>query len=304
MAWRDRPYAYDNSTYDRGMGGGRIGGIFPRPRNAVLWLLILNGVVFVTQTVVSGGAVGPLEQWFGATVGGWWQVWRYVTFQFLHANGWHIVMNMIALWLLGTALEDRFGSRRFVAFYLTCGAVAGVAYVVIMSLWAPPGLRQSPLIGASGGVYGIILAAAILLPHFRLILLFFPVPIRIAAALIFGVMILQLLGSARVAIGGDHYAMWAAMSDVAHFGGAAAAAVWLYAGTRIGRAWRMHAARDKRKGSWEKRMEQRRQRQLQIDAILEKIHQRGLGSLSWREKRLLKQATHEQRQEEQRLRHL
>jgi len=197
VSWRDRPYAYrDDRGGIGGFGGPTGGGIglsMPKPTRVVKWLLITNLLVFVVQLAAGDvhRGVGVISQMFGAVGLYWWQLWRYVTFQFLHGGMWHLVLNMLAVYFLGAPLERRMGSRRFLVFYLLCGAIAGVTYVV-MSLALGQG-GWIPIVGASGGVYGIILAAAVYFPHFRIIFLFFPVPIRLAAVIIFSIMALTVL---------------------------------------------------------------------------------------------------------------
>jgi hypothetical protein len=204
------------------------------------------------------------------------------------------------LYVLGTPLEQRMGPRRFLVFYLLCGVAAGVAYVV-MSLTVGEG-HWNPIIGASGGVYGIVLAAAVYFPHFRIIFLFFPVPIRLAAIIIFSIMaltVLQGLGAGEARTG----EFW---SQVAHFGGAAAAAAWiLLARGRPQRSPIGATLTEKiRNGRWERKLREQQKMQAEVDRILEKIHIHGIASLSAREKRLLKQATDKQREEDKRVQKL
>ncbi len=281
--------------------GGGTGFGLPRPPRVVAALLVVNLAAFVGQILFNlaarGHGVGPLSAYLGVTVGDFWQLWRYVTFQFLHDVGWvwHIVLNMLGLYLLGGPLERLWGGRRFLTFYLTCGVAAGVAYVIIGLVGKLD--PRIPIIGASGGVYGILLAAAVLLPHFRVILLLFPVPIRLAAVLIFGAMVLTVLsslGSGRT---------WAAMSDVAHLGGAVAAAGWLWAVPRVRSAtWQARAR--VREGAWQRRLKRRQAEQEEIDRILQKIHDEGLQQLTRKERRTLQQASRRQREAEQKLRRL
>lgn len=263
----------------------------PRPSRVVKYLLLINIGVFVVQLL----AGGVLEAWFGVTLGGFWQPWRYVTFQFLHSRFglWHLGLNMLGLYMLGSPLERQWGARRFLTFYLSCGATAGVAYVLAGALVG--GSWNTPLIGASGGVYGILLACAVLMPHVRIILLLFPVPIRLAAVLIFGAMALVLLRSVRAGVYSGQF--W---SDVAHMGGAAAAAVWLWGVPRVSR-YAADARRSSRKGTWERKMRRRQDEEAEIDRILQKIHTDGISSLSRREKRTLQQASRRQGDEDRRV---
>lgn len=294
MGLNDRTYWQEEEQ--AGYGGSAMGRMtmgLPKPSSAVKILLIMNVIVFVIQTFADQsrgpGDPGVLSAQFGVTVAGSWQVWRYITFQFLHGGFWHLLMNMLGLYFLGSPLERKLGRRRFVVFYLLCGVVAGVAYVVIGTLGELPKAR--PIIGASGGVFGIILAGAVYFPHFKLIFLFFPVPIRLAALIIFSGMMLLVLRSAASGQVGE------AMSDVAHLGGAAAAAVWIWVLPRL----RGKAGQTRKKlnqGAWQRKMKNRQAEHQEIDRILEKIKQKGINSLSQKEKDKLRQATADQRKRE------
>ncbi len=111
---------------------------------------------------------------------GW--VWQFVTYMFLHANGLHIFFNMYALYLFGRALEDKWGWKRFLAYYLVTGTGAGI----VTFLWNLLQGSSVPTIGASGAIFGVLLAFGIEFPDVML-LFFFVVPIRARfAALIYG----------------------------------------------------------------------------------------------------------------------
>jgi len=295
MGLRDRPYWRDEQTarYGRGaMGGMTIG--FPKPGRAVKVLLIINVAVFVVQAFADQprgpNDPGVLSATFGATVDGVWQVWRYVTFQFLHSGFWHIALNMLGLYMLGSALEKHWGSQQFVRFYLICGAVGGLAYVAAGSAL---GLRGDfPIIGASGGVFGILLACAILFPQFRLILYIFPVPIRLAAVLVFGGMILVVLRGLGAQETGPRF--W---SDVCHLGGAVTAAFWIWLLPGIRRKVDIGTAKIKQ-GSWQRKMDQRRAEQQEIDRILDKIQRDGIANITSKERDTLRKASMNQRRAE------
>lgn len=285
----NRPYMKDAPD---GGGGFSLG--LPRPTRAVTYLLIINAAVFLLQQILPG-----LSGLFGATVADFWQVWRYITFQFLHTGFMHLLLNMMGLYFFGMALEGLWGTRKFVAFYLTCGAVAGLAYVIIAYLFHQP--RGVPLIGASGGVYGIILATAVLLPGMRIIFFIFPMPIRVAAIIIFGVMIFTVLGGINDARAGNTRAMGQAMSDVAHLGGAVTAAVWLWGGALLP-ALRLGGRRSSsRAGNWQRKIDSRNRHQAEIDKILQKIHDRGINSLSRGERKTLQDASRRQAEEDKKI---
>ena len=295
MGLYDRPYMKEDGGGGLFPGGGSPGGGrgmmvgMPRAGKAVKILLLINIVVFILQHLFAMAFKFELSRYFGATPGAFWQVWRYITFQFLHSKGgiWHIALNMLGLYMLGTPLEQRWGSRQFVKFYLTCGVVAGIAYVVIGNL-AGQWMRDIPIVGASGGVYGVVLACAVLFPHFKLIFFLFPVPIRLACLIIFGGMFFVIMGG--ISSGQLSGQFW---SDVAHLGGAVAAAVWIWVLPKFKSS--VTEARDNiNKGAWQRKMQRLSEQQAEIDRILDKIHEEGIVSLSDREKKILKEASKRQ----------
>ncbi len=278
------------------MFGGRGGGMgmsIPKPTPAVKMLLIINAAVFLMQMFFDQ-KTGQMTRFFGVTIYDFWQLWRYITFQFLHStvDPWHLVMNMLGVYFLGTALENSWGTKKFTFFYLGCGALAGFAYVFIGAIFGLPG--DFPIIGASGGVFGILLACAILFPHFRLIFLFFPVPIRLAAVIIFSVMIFVVLRALSMGNTGG------AMSDVAHLGGALGAVYALWLRPRLVRNASASAAK-RQQGTWAKKMKKQQQLQVQIDTVLDKIRHDGINALTSSEKKILKDATEKQRKEDARV---
>jgi membrane associated rhomboid family serine protease len=116
------------------------------------------------------------------------QVWRLVTYLFIHdPTGFaHILFNMLALWMFGVDLERRWGTRGFVRYYAITGVGAGLATVAISLLPfdATRGIYTAVTIGASGAIYGLLLAWALLFPHRQILFMFiFPLPARVAAIL-------------------------------------------------------------------------------------------------------------------------
>ena len=166
--------------------------INPAHRSAVppivLQLLIANGVLFVLTAFMQL----PLDRYFALWPMGTpevvmtsqglqqvpgWMPWQLLTYGFLHANLGHIFFNMFALWMFGSALEQHWGSRRFLFFYLVCVIGAGVVQTVVASAAASGGSIY-PTVGASGGVFGILLGFGMLFPNHRIMLLIPPVPMK------------------------------------------------------------------------------------------------------------------------------
>src|SRR3954470_24062881 len=102
-----------------------------------------------------------------ADVIGSFRVWQLATYMFLHAGVFHILFNMLALWMFGTELERIWGTRNFIKFYFVTGIGAGMLTVLVSLLpFAPVAqLYASDIIGASGAVYGLLLAYALYFPN-------------------------------------------------------------------------------------------------------------------------------------------
>jgi len=126
-------------------------------------------------------------------------VWQIATYMFLHGGIFHIVFNMLALWMFGAELERMWGTRYFLKFYLATGIGAGVLTVLFSLL--PFGfarqLQYANVIGASGAIYGLLLAYAIYFPDRPIYMYFvFPIPAKIFVAIMGGIAFLSSLSEA------------------------------------------------------------------------------------------------------------
>ena len=162
--------AYSTRTYARSYLSG--GGLPP----GIKGLLIANTVMFLLESFGgrSLGAVFPYLALVPAAVVKSFFIWQLATYMFLHANVWHILFNMLALWMFGCDLERGWGTRRFLRFYFLCGVGAGVFVVLINYLVSDP---TTATIGASGAIYGVLAASATLWPD-RIILFNFLFPMK------------------------------------------------------------------------------------------------------------------------------
>jgi membrane associated rhomboid family serine protease len=131
-------------------------------------LIAINAAVFLLQQGLPG-LVGPFALW---PVGAGFQPWQLLTYAFLHGSLLHIAFNMFALYMFGNPVESVFGSRRYLAYYLVCVLSAGLAQLLTSALTG----TVYPTVGASGGVFGLLLAYAIYFPRSRVMLLFPPIP--------------------------------------------------------------------------------------------------------------------------------
>jgi len=139
----------------------------------VKWLVIVNCVIFVLQQIAGGSVI----DWFGLVPGliryrGF--IWQLFTYMFLHGGIWHILWNMLALWMFGCELEQTWGTRKFLKFYFFCGIGAGICIVILNYAFGNPSI---PTVGSSGAIYGILLVSAVLWPD-RIILFSFLFPIK------------------------------------------------------------------------------------------------------------------------------
>ncbi len=140
-------------------------------------LLILNVAIFGLQSFTDPLLLGPFALWPPASAqypgAPGFQVWQLLTYGFLHGGLTHLFFNMFALYMFGGEIERLLGTRRFVTYYLVCVVGAAVAQLVVISnINSPP----VPTVGASGGVFGLLLAFGMTFPQRRIMLLFPPIP--------------------------------------------------------------------------------------------------------------------------------
>lgn len=280
MGLYDRDYTQSDFQRQRErFGSPQMRFNLPRLTPVVKWLLIINISVFILGLIPRLGIA--LDRWFALDPRSWLtalQPWRIITYQFLHSHDfvWHIFFNMIALFFLGPPLERHWGSRKFLPFYLLCGAAGGTFYLALSVVGF---LGNEPMIGASGSVLGLLSACAILFPQFVIFILFFPVPIRVAAVALGFMYFLLVITRTGGNVGGE----------AAHLAGMAVGAAYVLLLPRLDkRVMKLRA------GSWEKRLEENRKLQVEVDRILAKVHRSGMHSLTAKEKRALKKATQEE----------
>jgi membrane associated rhomboid family serine protease len=279
MGLYDRDYTREQDesqpTYAPQM---RIG--LPSFTPAVKWLIITNAIVFLFGWIISMPTkpeIDFLENLFAlnpATPALTLQVWRLVTYQFLHGDFWHIFFNMLWLVFLGTSLERQWGTRKFLVFYLFCGIAGGLFYILLVYVGFLPAL---PMIGASGAVFGVLTACAILFPQARVFI--FPLPfsvsIRVIAIIFICIASLTILSKGKNAGG-----------EAAHLAGIAAGAIYV-----VSDSWRTALMLRFKAKRWDKHVESERKLRIEVDRILKKMYDLGLHSLTSSEKRILKKAT-------------
>lgn len=267
---------------------------------AIKQLMIVNAAVFGLNVLLLGRL-----SWAGDGGGGFWFAFswplllegyglgalRLLTYQFTHSfqDAWHFVFNMLTLFFLGTLAETRLGYRGTWKMYVVGGMGGAVLFLVLAAM---QGYAHVPLVGASGACYAMLVYAAAFAPN---VLIFNCLPLWIVAAILVGVAIYQTFIEFATGFGGG-------VSHSAHLGGAAMG--WFafkqnwfcdhvpyeYQASPLARlrtfwAQKRAAARHRADAAVE----------LQLDAILAKVKQSGLSSLSAAERRFLERASRDKR---------
>ncbi len=194
-------------------GGSRPFAIGGSATPAVKALLVINVVVFLFQTIAQALVGVRIERIFGLVpydVVHHLFLWQAVTYMFLHGGLFHILFNLLALWMFGTELESLWGTRKFLRFYL----ITGIGAAIMTTLVAPNSYTVT--IGASGAIYGLLAAYGLLFPD-RVILLYFVLPIK-AKYLVLILGLITFWSSVSASGGG--------IAHVAHLGGMIFG--WLY----------------------------------------------------------------------------
>ncbi len=270
-------------------------------------LLIINILVFVATFVLQRYDVN-LEDMFGLHffLASHFRLFQFFTYMFIHANLLHLFFNMFALWMFGRIIEQVFGVRRFVIFYFVCGIGAGLMQEVVQyvhyssSIFAeyPTYILKNILnvwttVGASGAIYGILLAFGMTFPNERLFIIPIPFPIK-AKYFVAGYAAIELL-----------YAFFGSgdgVAHMAHLGGMLFALLLILYWRREGND--LFSTLKRKLSQWNRpkmttrcggskfydEMDYNARRQAQdreIDKILDKVKKHGYGCLTEEEKRKL-----------------
>jgi membrane associated rhomboid family serine protease len=271
--------------YQESFGSAIKRGYFNMPV-AIRWIVTINLVVFLLG-IISGTLYGFLLYLFafepdmGTALT---QPWRFITYMFLHGSAFHFLFNMLWLWWMGRAVEDTLGPRNFMTLFIGAGVGGVLINLLVLNLL---GMDPNPVIGASGGVLGILVCFAMIYPTAPIMLLFLP-PIE-ARYVVAGLIALDVLfiGAA------DNVAR------LVHLGGALSGYVLLkmyYRGYNydawIGAVVNMFkTSRKPRKSSNLRSVSEaevlEETEQTELDRILEKISKKGYEGLTDEEKKIL-----------------
>ncbi len=285
MAWVDRNREPDS-------GGKNFASITP----VVKWLLIVNAAIYIIDLYLKGDAFdGPLRLGGMFTIQSAFfegRIWEFITFQFLHAHLGHLLLNSIGLFVFGPWMERWWGAVKFLCFYLLSGVGGALFFSLLVSVKFFPGGNSQGIIGASAGIYGMLVGVAVIAPSLVVTLLFPPISLTmrqlaLAALAISVAIILFGIGSNE---GGE----------AGHLGGA-------IAGFLLIRGWMLwgNSERASKKVTRGPRIDiapKIKPRTLvdlsgqsEIDAILDKISKDGFQSISDEERELLQRAAEHQK---------
>jgi len=260
------------------MGGGRLGGVLTP---GIKWLLIVFSAGYILQLFsgerVNNNVIIPL---FGLTPAAFWDhfaVWQPVTYMLLHGGLFHLLLNMLILWMFGGVLESVWGTKRFMKFFFITGIGAGLFNCIFTPTMG------IPIIGASGAIYGLLAAYGILFPN-SIIYVWGILPIR-TKYLVIGIGVFTFISSLRPESSG--------IAHLVHLGGMLIGVLYLRKellmrwGARKVKSWQREQdlQREKKKIDTENHLQE------EVDDLLDKINEVGIDNLTTWEKRRLSEAS-------------
>lgn len=237
---------------------------------------MINGIIFLLQLLGLNKLIG-LFGLIPQAVYHQFMLWQIFTYMFLHGDVFHILFNMLALWMFGSEIETVWGTNRFVRYYLLCGLGGGIATCLLSPA------ATIPSIGASAAIFGILVAYGMMFPN-NIVLVFgiFPMQAR-HFVILFGA--IELFACMRYTPDG--------IGHFAHLGGMAAGYLYLkniltwHQITRF-----MEQTKEKkRQETKEKKQVNLRLVKERVDALLDKISSQGIDSLTKQEKEFLEKAS-------------
>lgn len=253
-------------------------------------LMIINGAVFLVQHILDLFLPGAFERIFGLNHVGLlyeFKIWQLFSYMFLHGNLLHLLFNLLALWMFGGELEQKWGKKIFLKYYIFCGIGAGF-FIAVMNFIVFNYYGYAPVtIGASGAIYGILLAYGIQWPN-REVLLYFLFPIKIKY-LVIGFGLMEFLGTIASATGTG-----GAVSHIGHIGGVISGLIYIiFKRNKPAKAENTNALKTSKLNQFlmQERLKKKQQeidKRIQakniIDSLLEKIAKEGMSSLTHKER--------------------
>jgi membrane associated rhomboid family serine protease len=271
------------------------GGFFSQLTPVVKWLLISNLGIYFLDVLLKGDAVnGPLRT-FGAfaiqsaVFEG--RIWEFITFQFLHGSLGHVLFNCLGLFFFGPWLERWWGAKKFLIYYLLCGVGGGVFFTLLVLLGLLPGDNLlTPLVGASAGIYGILIGVAVIAPNLR-VALFFP-PIELSMRQLAIALMVISVGSIVLRFGGNEG------GEAGHLGGAVLGFILMRYPRLLGgepgiEIVKPKLSKPRQMPKLRPRSELEKSQDTAVDAILDKISSQGFQSLTQEERDFLQRVSNQ-----------
>ncbi len=243
---------------------------------AIKVLIIVNVGIFLLNSLARN--TFDLAVIFGLSSDTVWPlIWQPVTYMFMHGNIWHVLINMFVLWMFGTEMESMWGKNEFLKYYFTTGVGSGLIWLLFNL-----GNSNTILIGASGAVYGILLAFGMMFPN-RTVYIYFLFPVKVKYFVIFiGAMaFISSLGS------GSN------ISHITHLSGMVIGYFYLKSDWHF-KKWRFSFHKkytEFKTQSKERKQDQKARYQQEIDEILDKINRVGYAGLTKEEQERLYNAS-------------
>jgi membrane associated rhomboid family serine protease len=267
-----------NLQHRESHGGSMLNQLTP----VVKGLLILNLIIYFADLFFFDRAVREFGAFsIGTGIYGN-RYWELITFQFMHGSVGHVMMNGIGLFVFGPLMERLWGGGRFLVFYLACGVGGALFFTLLAVTGILPAMSvYTPLVGASAGIYGVLIAVAVLAPSLQITLIFPPITLTMR----------QLaLGVLTIAVGIIVFRIGTnAGGEAGHLGGAIAGFMLTRWVSVFGLGEKKKAKRPRR--HFEPKIRPRTvldlRAQSEVDAILEKISREGFQSLTDEERDLL-----------------
>ncbi|MCB1192789.1 MAG: rhomboid family intramembrane serine protease [Leptospiraceae bacterium] len=246
-------------------------------------LIIINSIVFLIQTLVTVFKGPDFTGYFSLHTYSmsFFSIYQFLTYAFLHGGILHILLNMLFLYMFGAELENLWGKNRFLAFYLFTCVFAGIFTWVVHNTIMDP---IPPVVGASGGIYGLLIAYALVWPNREvLFMLFFPMKIKYMVMIMMLILAFSLSEDSRI-------------SHITHLGGAIGGFLFYQLLNkykyRKNFSWSLRDYLHRRKMMrLQKEMHLQINAKDRVDELLDKISKHGIDSLSRKERQFLKEAS-------------
>lgn len=157
--------------YDSNYGQRRFLGNAPAAtRNIIIINIVVFAATWLGERLLNSDVMGRIFALYPIQ-SHYFHWWQFITYMYMHGGFWHILFNMYTLYIFGCVVENIIGTKKFITFYTICGVGAAALHLLVQSLTND----FAPTVGASGSIYGVLIAFAILFPESRLTLLFPPV---------------------------------------------------------------------------------------------------------------------------------